>query len=158
MLQFSTLDYQSDDLANQFSRKKKKSVRIPSNIFKTRSQVYTTTLFLQPSFLILFFFFAKEQMEPILGQIVPVPIRRKHSWAGGEGVRINLNEAITELNLPRLICIHPVNSIIYVNAAEMLELIRLPVRTSSFPRRGSGSEMEEGKSVRKRREKKGKLK
>ena len=74
------------------------------------------------------------------------------------GVRINLNEAITELNLPRLICIHPVNSIIYVNAAEVLELIRLPVRTSSFPRRGSGSEMEEGKSVRKRREKKGKLK
>lgn len=87
-------------------------------------------------------------MEPILGQIVPVPIRRKHSWAGG--ARINLNEAITELNLPRLICIHPVNSIIYVNAAEVLELIRLPCERPVFEseREGRSKEREGWESKR----------
>lgn len=139
-----------------FLKKKKKNTQseFPGTFLK-HDRRFNNNPLLTTIILDSFFLFAKEQMEPILGQIVPVPIRRKHSWAGGEGARINLNEAITELNLPRLICIHPVNSIIYVNAAEVLELIRLPVRTSSFPRRGSGSEMEEGKSVRKGGRKKG---
>lgn len=90
-------------------------------------------------------------MEPIPGQIVPDTPEALLS----RGARINLNEAITELNLPRLICIHPVNSIIYVNAAEVLELIRLPVRTVQFSRREE-SEREGRRFVRKRRGGRGK--
>lgn len=67
-------------------------------------------------------------MEPILVTNCPRPDTPETAVEPRGGrARINLNEAITELNLPRLICIHPVNSIIYVNAAEVLELIRPPV-------------------------------